>query len=263
VIELAAKGSAGQWDDRQQARALALESADEPFDHGETPVLADRAETLLDAEALAPGDEHVGRELRSVVGDQVGGSAPLDATRLPEEPNHFPGGRLLLEVRDAHRSAREVIHDDGDPPAEWPPLRQGQGQPGDPESANRRHRREVHVPDVVRALGCDDSRLRGSMRRSRRLRGGPEHSPHRRRPEVEAGTGKDACDVARSHPRTQHLQAASEIADELREPVHRLGDLDERVRALVVEAVCPRGNGERGDEELPSGLRLRPASRCA
>jgi hypothetical protein len=45
-----------------------------------------------------------------------------------------------------------VIDDDGDPPTEWPALRQSEWQPGDPEAANSRDRGQVEVPNVVRAF---------------------------------------------------------------------------------------------------------------
>jgi hypothetical protein len=80
---------------------------------------------------------------------------------------------------------------------------------------------------------------------------------------MQPGSRENSGNAARAHSRAEQPKSSDEVADECRKPVHRLAHLDERLGALIIEALCPRGDGERGDEELPSGLRLRPASRCA
>jgi hypothetical protein len=53
------------------------------------------------------------------------------------------------------------------------------------------------------------------------------------------------------HRGAKHLQPPDEVADELREPVHRLGQTDERVGPFLIEG---------GDEERPGGLGHRPTT---
>ncbi len=71
VVELAAERGSRQRNDRQQPRALVLHRLDEPLDHSEAAVFADRAEALLDSVAAAPDAELLRRELNAVIGDQV------------------------------------------------------------------------------------------------------------------------------------------------------------------------------------------------
>jgi hypothetical protein len=73
------------------------------------------------------------------------------------------------------------------------------------------------------------------------------------------GSGEDPRDAPSSHSGAEHLQASDEVAHEVREPIHRLVELDEGVRALIVQAFRPRRHGERGHQKPASGLGQRPA----
>jgi len=263
VIELATERGLRQGHDRQQPRALVLHRLDESLDDGEAAVLPDGAESLLDAATAAPRDERVGGELRTVIGDEVAGPmADLPAESV-QEGRHLAGGRLLLEVRGSHGTSRKVIDDDRDPPTERPALGNGERPPGDPESADGGNGRQVEMPNAIGAFGGDDPGLRRSAGYGFGLRSALDHPTDCRCAEVQSRPREHASDPTRSHPRAQRPQAANHVADELGEPIDGIPDLDERVRAFVVETVRPRGDGERGDEEASRGLGLRPAARRA
>ena len=55
----------------QSPRALALDGSDQTLDHGDAAVLADRAEPLSDAMAVAPFREAFVGELDTLVGDEM------------------------------------------------------------------------------------------------------------------------------------------------------------------------------------------------
>ena len=114
---------------------------------------------------------------------------------------------------------------------------------------------------MIRVSRGDDSRNARCCRRGRPLRRGPEHSPHRRRAEVQAGAGEHPGDASRAHGGTQRLQTAHEVGDEVREAVDRLADLDEGVRPLLVESAVPGRDGEGRHEEVAGRLGERPAPR--
>jgi len=74
LVELATECGARHGHDGQEPRALVFQRTDEPLDHGEAAVLADGAESLLDAATAAPRVEVLRRELRAVVRDEVAGA---------------------------------------------------------------------------------------------------------------------------------------------------------------------------------------------
>src|SRR5438093_3463810 len=58
---------------------------------------------------------------------------------------------------------REVIDDNGDPPAERPDLGKSERQPGDPETESGRDRTEIAVPNLIgSARGHDAACTRSS-----------------------------------------------------------------------------------------------------
>ena len=152
VIELASERGSRQGHDRQEPRALVLQGTDEPLDDGEAAVLADSAETLLDAVPATPRSELVGRELRAVVGDEVGRPALDSSTRSAEEVRNLARSRFLPEVRGPHRTPRAMIDHSGHRPTERPSLRQGEWPPRDPEPTDRGNGGQVEVPHLVRAF---------------------------------------------------------------------------------------------------------------
>ena len=136
--------------------ALVFESADEPLDDRDAAVLADGTETRADLASLAPSLEPFAPELRALVADDVLGRSPGLANGLGKEGDDLLTVRRLAEDGDTHDAPGEVVHNDGQPPAEGPALRQGKGQPGHPEAA-KGDGCQVHVPYVVWTLGGDDS----------------------------------------------------------------------------------------------------------
>jgi hypothetical protein len=170
--------------------------------------------------------------------------------------------RFVLKLR-AHCAAGEMIDDRGDPPAERPALRQCEREPRDPESADRRNRGEIEVPDVVGMLGGHSSKRRWLRALRGRFGLRLEHPAHGGRAEMQSGAREHTSESSCAHPRAQRAQPANELADELREAVHRLPHLDERVGPFVVKPLCPRCDGERRDKEPSRGLGLRPGARCA
>jgi hypothetical protein len=120
--------------DDQPLRALVFESPDESFNNSKTAVLADGSKPLADPPATAPSSEAFVGELRSLIGDQMsrhGASLPNGSSE--EGPNRH-GRRRLLEHGESHHPTREVIHNNGDPPAERPALRCSPRQPGGPKA---------------------------------------------------------------------------------------------------------------------------------
>ncbi len=66
--------------------------------------------------------------------------------------------RLSTVDREAHHAPGEMVDGESDPPAEWPDLWAGEGNPGNPEAEGGGHGRQVHVPDMIRVAGGDGAR---------------------------------------------------------------------------------------------------------
>ena len=73
------------------------------------------------------------------------------------------------------------------------------------------------------------------MRRrpSRRL---PQHTGHRDRAEMQAGPAEHLGNLDLAHRWAQHLEPLHEIAHEVWELVHRLGDLNQGVLTLLINS---------------------------
>ena len=178
-----------------------------------------------------------------------------------EELHDGDGRGPVLEHREPDDPPGEVVDHDGDPEAEWPSLREGPREPGDPEPTDDGHGREISVPDLVGALRRHDaSRGRDDGRRSLAVALLGEHPPNGRRPEVEAGSAEHPGDLPGAHRGAERLQPADDVRNEVGETVYGFGESHERVGSLVVESVHPGRDGERGDEEPSSGLSQRPTS---
>ena len=65
--------------------------------------------------------------------------------------------RLRTIDRESHHAPGEVVDRNGEPPAEWPDLRQGEGEPGGPEAQRRGNGCEIDVPEVFGVPGGDDA----------------------------------------------------------------------------------------------------------
>jgi hypothetical protein len=78
---------------------------------------------------------------------------------------------------------------------------------------------------------------------------------------MKSGAGERRSQSSGTHPWTENPQPMNEVGYKFGKPIDGLSNLDEGVRAFVVETVRPRGNGQWRDEEPPSGFCLRPASR--
>ena len=83
---------------QQQAGHQAFHRQDEPFDHGDAAVMADRAVARwFDSRALAPFAESVAVELGTTVADNVFRCRPGLCDRSSQECADCHGGRLLGE----------------------------------------------------------------------------------------------------------------------------------------------------------------------
>ena len=85
-------------------------------------------------------------------------------------------------------------------------------------------------------------------------------SPHGGRAQVQTGSGEHLGDLDLAQRRAKGLESADEVAGQRGELVHRRGELDQGVRAFLVDAAEPRGDGGGGEEKLLGGLFQRPAA---
>ena len=144
-------------------RTLGLHRPDEPLDHGDAPVPSDRSKPRPDAASSAPALERPAEELLAFVGDDVAGRRSGLPDGSSEERADVDGARPRLEEREANELPRRMVHGDGRPPAERPPLDPGEREPRRPESCGRRDGGQVHVPDVVRLWGCESCHGPGGL----------------------------------------------------------------------------------------------------
>ena len=122
-IELCAELISPEWNERQP-RAVLLDRLDRSFDDGNAAVLADGpVARRTDASTFAPASKRVAIELRSTIADDVLRFGAGYSHRASEEATHRQRRRRLLEGGRSHGTARELIDDDGHPPAERPTLR--------------------------------------------------------------------------------------------------------------------------------------------
>src|SRR4029450_9864717 len=107
------------------------------------------------------------------------------------------------------------------------------------EAADRRHGREIEMPDVVGACRGHDARGRTTHGRPLWLGIRGEHLAYGRCADVKGGAREDTGDAPGAHPWAKRLQASHDVGDEVRESVHRLGDPHERAGPFVVESLRP------------------------
>ena len=115
--------------DQEDSCAKPLQRQDEPFQDGNTAVLAHGAEPRPNAPSFAPAFESATPELRALVANQILGSCASVVDGAAQKRSHGFAGWNVLEHGKAHESSRIVVQHDGDPPAEWPALGHGKRQP--------------------------------------------------------------------------------------------------------------------------------------
>jgi hypothetical protein len=210
--------------------------------------------------APTPPLESLLGELSAVVGDEVlrmAANSPKDS--LQKIPNCLRG-RLATIDRESHDPPREVVDCNREPPAKWPDLRQGEGEPGDPEAQGGGDGGQIHMPKLLGLFRAHNTRRR--LRNFPRL--GPPcialHPSNRRGPEVEASPGEDLRGSHLSKGRAENLETPYDVGDEVGKSVHRFGQADESIRTLLIEPAHPGGNRKGGHQEDSSGLGEGPAS---
>ena len=118
----------------------------------------------------------------------------------------------------------------------------GEWAPWHPEASARGDCRQVHVPDVIRGLGCDDPAgcESGLLSSNIVLREVPlQHPPDSSRTEVEASSGQHLRNPYLAESGTQQLQIPHVIRHEVGELVDGLPHLNERSLALLIQALHP------------------------
>ena len=122
----------------------------------------------------------MGRELTSLVGDEVARSSKLSG-RTAEQCRHVLGGGCL-EVEPEHDGhSREVVDDAGQ---------------FDREAEEHGDRREVHAPHVVGVVGDDAELFDGGLGQAGRLLLPDPSDRAGRDPETLSGETRRACSLA-------------------------------------------------------------------
>jgi hypothetical protein len=127
-------------------------------------------------------------------------------------------------------------------------------QPRAPQSQLCGHHGQIDMPDVVGTLGGDGAAFGchgvGRFWLKRWLDGlCLADSAYRRGSQVETGSCQDFGQFLLSQSGAYGLNSLDGIADEVWELVDWNGDLDQRRSALLINALHPRGNRFRADEE--------------
>ena len=121
-------------DEYQPSRTLGFERSHASLDYSQTPMLVERSEAELNSPTPAPPSKSLRKELLAPVGNEVPGClSRVTKKPLKEAPNRRRRGLRAID-RESHQSPGEMIDDRRCPPTEWPDLRQGEGEPGDPEA---------------------------------------------------------------------------------------------------------------------------------
>jgi len=249
----------------ESAGEFVLEAAVEPFDDGDTAVFADGTVAVLDMRK-APVFEFVAVELPATVCDDVPGGTAHGCDQFGEHGAGLLGRRLLFEGRELVDSTRVVIFDGHDPVAEGEALRQGEGQPGHAESSDERNQGKVDAPDVVGPVGFNGLRFRLIFGGGLDLRCG-FRSGHRFFLEDIPGCGHrhgKSCpsqcgdDLLCAQTGVERLESLDQIADVVRELIHRLCGPEQRVGTVFIAAVGPSSDSAFRDQQVSGGLRGVP-----
>jgi len=229
-------------DQGQAPRAFGLDRPYAPLDYRQAAMLAQRPEAMLNAPTPTPPSEFSCDELFAPVGNKV----PRCLPRVPEEPlkevsNRCRRGLRAID-RESHHTPGEVVDGDREPPAEGPDLRQGEGNPGGPEAECSGDGGQVYVPEMIRLPGGHDTR--GRLRSIARLGLSRivQHPPHRGGSEMETRPGEDLSYLHLPQRWAEDSEPLHEVGDEIGESVHRFGQADEGIRALLIETPHPGGD---------------------
>jgi len=116
------------------------------------------------------------------------------------------------------------------------------------------------MPDMVRTLGGHDA---SAQRRSPRVRLWRffQDPSNRRYSQMQSCPAQRLGDFDLAHGGAEGFQTLHEVADEVRELIHRLAQLQQCIGTLVIDAFYPPCNRGRGDEEGIGRLLKGPASR--
>ena len=116
------------------------------------------------------------------------------------------------------------------------------------------------MPDMIRPICCYDASGR------RRISGFElwlffQDPSNRRDPQVQSCPAQRLGDLDLAHGGAQGFKTLRNVADEVRELVHRLTQLQQGIGSVFIDAFQPRCNRGRRDEEGIGRLFERPASR--
>jgi hypothetical protein len=241
--QLVFEGGQPVWDEDEPPRALRFDRANVALDDRQAPILPQRTKTMLNPSAAAPPSESLLSELSTLVGDEVSRRLSCFPESIAEKSPNRGGGRQRTVNRETHHPTGEVVDGHRQPPAEGPDLRQGEGQPGGPESQRRGNGREIHMPGVIRLPGGDDAEVcLSDLPRVGPTRA-PKHPTNRRRLKVQTCAGEDLGDFHLSEGGAEGFRTVHKVADEPGNSIDRFGQLNERVGSFLIEPGHPGGDG--------------------
>ncbi len=116
------------------------------------------------------------------------------------------------------------------------------------------------MPDMVGTPGSHDAIARCHIFRVRLWRF-IQDPPNCRYAQMQSCPAKRLGDLDLTHGRVQNLQTLYDVADKIREFIHRFAQLQQSVRAVVINAFHLSCNRVRGDEEGVGCLFEGPAPR--
>jgi hypothetical protein len=257
----------------EQAQTLGLDGSDQALDDGDGAVLSEGTETGPHTLFFAPRSVPL-LKLFALVGDDVAGGPARSLNSFIEHTANVLCRWQRFEAGGGKLGPGKMVLDDDHPAAEGP-AHPEEGKPSDPETACHRHRRQIDVPEMMRAFRGDDSsalsfvgRLVGpwgfclSVPRPPRRRRALElaHPIDGGRGEVKPRSCQHVGNLPPSETWTQGSSDADDVGNEVRETVDRDGSLDERIGSFFVEPMHPGADGGGRDQEAPSRLGNGPAS---
>jgi len=193
--------------DVKTSSALVLECQKESLDDGDTPLLSDRTESMVNIVVGRPLGDGVARELPFPIRDQDAGRSPRLLHGSIEEISQLHRSRPLLENTCPVAATWPTIDHGSNPPAVRPLQLDSSRTPRHPQSTSERgNDRRVDVPDliIVSTRGLCPWRCLGFRRRLRKGRLA-ENPLHRGRADLDTGAAQDLGDLHFSQPRAEHL----------------------------------------------------------
>ena len=140
--------------------AFDLYGPHQSFNNGDTSVLANRTEPLLDIPwfGTAPRCEICRDKLTSLVGNEMSGRTSHHMNGLGHERNNLVRSWLLHEHGETNDRTGEMVDHYNDPPTKRPNLCQAEWRPWYSESCCRDNA-HIHIPNVSGVSCGDDSIL--------------------------------------------------------------------------------------------------------